>query len=138
MSFRSTWQTKPYSKVSFCINMSSFIVCQAIHFMPLAKTVSLVLREQHIIPHLGRKKLCQKESMGLILTSHLFYIAVFLLLLAEQPLICASFSKIRTKSSVSNVGFMYLCIICTEMKTHTIELLQYQACCFGQIRGVYN
>lgn len=133
MSFRSIWQTNPYSKVSFCINMSSFIVCQAVCFMPLAKIVSLVLREQHIILHLGRKKLRQKESMGLILISHLFYVAVFLLLLAEQPLICASLSKIKTKSSISNVGFMYLFIICTEMKTRTIELLKSKAFWFGQI-----
>lgn len=106
--------------------------------LPLAKIVSLVLREQHIILHLRGKKLCQKESMALILTSHLFYIAVFLLLLAEQPLIYASLSKIKTKSSISNLGLMYLFIICTEMKKHTIELLRYKACCFGQIKVVYN
>lgn len=108
MSYRSIWETNPYSKVSLCINVSYFIVCQAIDFMPLAKMVSLVLREQHIVLHLGRKKLCQKESMGLILISHLLYVAVFLLLLAEQPLIYASIGKIRAKSPISNVGFMYL------------------------------
>lgn len=138
MSYRSIWETNPCSKVSLCINMSYFIVCQAIDFMPLAKIVSLVLREQHIVLHLGRKKLCQKESMGLILISHLLYVAVFLLLLAEQPLIYASIGKIKTKSTISNVGFMYLFIICTEMKTHTIKLLRYKVCCFGQIRGVWN
>lgn len=136
MSFRSIWQTNPYSKVSFCINMSSFIVCQAIYFMPLAKLVSWALREQHIILHLRRKKLCQKESMGLILISHIFSFAVFLLPLADQPLIYASLSKIQTKYSISNVGFMYLFIICTEVKTHTIELFRYKAHWFGQIRGV--
>lgn len=124
MSFRSTQKTNPYSKVPFCINMSSFIVCQVIHFMPLAKMLSLVLREQHVILHLGRKKLCQKESLSLILISHLFYIAVFPLQLAEQTLIYTSSRKIKTKPSISNVGFMYLFIICTEMETYRIELLR--------------